>query len=418
MSENRDSSHDKFICSLAQALHRSGSPAHEMEVLLYRLGEQLGMQIQGFSLPTMITLTIEAMEGSQVQRIHILRLPASDYNMLRLIKLKELIVKMDVSGDLEAAQSELDRIMAEPAAWGEKSFLFGSILLSSSVSLLFGSGWIEFFCSGLVGLSFVASYFFLIRWQRLVPILPFILCTFASIVTYSLCCVLPQQKPFITILSGIILIMPGFSITVALAELATMNLLSGAARLAGCFILMLMMGFGVAFGTQLSEALIPAAPLGTGALPPAWVIWPAVAVLGISLMAVVQAPIRSSFIGAAAALLAYGITVVLSGLLGGVGSCFASAFIVTVSGNIYQRITGKPAMLLIIPGLITLVPGSVGFRGLHALMTRDSIAGINTITDMAVTAAALAIGTLMANAIAPTIAKIRLDESLKVLSLR
>jgi uncharacterized membrane protein YjjB (DUF3815 family) len=132
----------------------------------------------------------------------------------------------------------------------------------------------------------------------------------------------------------------------------------------------------------------------------------------------VQAPIRSSFIGAAAALLAYGITVVLSGLLGGVGSCFASAFIVTVSGNIYQRITGKPAMLLIIPGLITLVPGSVGFRGLHALMTRDSIAGINTITDMAVTATALAIGTLMANAIAPTIAKIRLDESLKVLSLR
>ena len=37
---------------------------------------------------------------------------------------------------------------------------------------------------------------------------------------------------------------------------------------------------------------------------------------------------------------------------------------------------------------------------------------------MTVTATALAIVTLMANAIAPTIAKIRLDESLKVLSLR
>lgn len=56
-----------------------------------------------------------------------------------------------------------------------------------------------------------------------------------------------------------------------------------------------------------------------------------------------------------------------------------------------------------IPGLITLVPGSMGFRGVHALIQQDSGAGISLLTDMLMTGAVLAVGLLLADNILPLV---------------
>jgi uncharacterized membrane protein YjjB (DUF3815 family) len=48
-----------------------------------------------------------------------------------------------------------------------------------------------------------------------------------------------------------------------------------------------------------------------------------------------------------------------------------------------------------------LVPGSVGFRGLAALMDEKIVSGVDTSFKMILTAVALVAGTLMANIIAP-----------------
>lgn len=82
-------------------------------------------------------------------------------------------------------------------------------------------------------------------------------------------------------------------------------------------------------------------------------------------------------------------------------AAFAGALAVASAGHIYQYVTRRPAVLMQIPGLITLVPGSMGFRGLHALMERDSTAGLGLLSDMLLTGAALAVGLLLADNIAP-----------------
>jgi uncharacterized membrane protein YjjB (DUF3815 family) len=104
-----------------------------------------------------------------------------------------------------------------------------------------------------------------------------------------------------------------------------------------------------------------------------------------------------------ACLLAFAVSSAVSPVLGGVAGALVAAFVVALAGNLYQRLTGKPGMLVQIPGLITLVPGSVGFRGLHALMEQDSITGLNTLVVMLLTGTALAVGTLMANALSAAI---------------
>jgi uncharacterized membrane protein YjjB (DUF3815 family) len=87
--------------------------------------------------------------------------------------------------------------------------------------------------------------------------------------------------------------------------------------------------------------------------------------------------------------------------MGNVVGAFAGALAVSSAGHLYQYLSKRPAALVQIPGLITLVPGSMGFRGVHALIQQDSSAGVSLITDMVMTGAVLAVGLLLADNILP-----------------
>jgi uncharacterized membrane protein YjjB (DUF3815 family) len=145
--------------------------------------------------------------------------------------------------------------------------------------------------------------------------------------------------------------------------------------------------------------LAPVAPLAV----PGWVIWPAIAALGISLLAVLQAPWSAVHVSVGACLLAWAVFSVLDDRVGNIVAAFAGALAVASAGQIYQQASGRPAALVQIPGLITLVPGSMGFRGIHALMQQDNVSGIQLMTEMLLTGAVLAVGLLLADNIWPAI---------------
>ena len=79
----------------------------------------------------------------------------------------------------------------------------------------------------------------------------------------------------------------------------------------------------------------------------------------------------------------------------------AGAFVLGICGNASARWRDRPAAIVVVPGLLLLVPGSLGFRGLHALMQQESVVGINLMTDMLTTGAVLAVGLLLADNIMP-----------------
>ena len=80
---------------------------------------------------------------------------------------------------------------------------------------------------------------------------------------------------------------------------------------------------------------------------------------------------------------------------------FAGAFAVGLASSVYERLTQRPATVVSVPGILLLVPGSVGFRGLTSLLERQAVVGIETIFGMIITAVALVAGLLLAAAIAP-----------------
>ena len=234
-------------------------------------------------------------------------------------------------------------------------------LLSASVAVLLGGGWLEMACGGAIGLCFVAGYLLFARVPRLGPAVPVILCALAAIAAQGLAHLWPQQLPFISAVAGMALILPGFMITVAMSELATQNYLAGTGRLTGAFVLLFLMGAGLVIGTQISLAIWPAGPLPAApAALPGWAMWLAMAALGFSLLAVLQAPWSSVHVSVGACLLAWAVYSLTNAGFGNVVAAFAGALAVASAGHLYQYLGKRPAALVQIPGLIALVPRQHG----------------------------------------------------------
>ena len=389
-----------FLRDLGRALHVSGAPAHDLETAMNTIGRRLGARVEGLAVLTFLALTVVA--GDHTRRVELLRLPAYDYNMARLIELNAMCREITSVDDLAHYSERLAVIMGQPAPWSGWRFVAMGFLLSASVALLLGGGWIEMLCGGLIGMCFVAGCLLFSRIPRLGPAVPVILCALAAMAAQILAYFLPQQVPFISAVAGIVFLLPGFMITVAMSELATQNFLAGTGRLTGAFVLLFLMGAGLAIGTQICLALLPPIPLhGELATLPAWATWMAIAGLGISLLAVLQAPISSVNVSVGACLLAWAVYSLVNARMGNVVGAFAGALAVSSAGYLYHFLTKRPAALMQIPGLITLVPGSMGLRGVHALIQQESTAGISLMTDMVMTGAVLAVGLLLADNILP-----------------
>jgi uncharacterized membrane protein YjjB (DUF3815 family) len=82
------------------------------------------------------------------------------------------------------------------------------------------------------------------------------------------------------------------------------------------------------------------------------------------------------------------------------GVCLG-ALMLGVGSNLYALIKDRPAGITIVPGLIMLVPGSLGLGSLGKFIADDTLSGLQLAFSMLLIAVALVTGLLMANVIIP-----------------
>jgi uncharacterized membrane protein YjjB (DUF3815 family) len=206
---------------------------------------------------------------------------------------------------------------------------------------------------------------------------------------------------YVATLAGLIVLFPGLTFTIAIRDLATRNLVSGTAQLTAAALVFLELGFGVALGSQIGR-LLPATHLATQAAPlPGWSQWIAVVVSSIAFAVLLKARRRDidwivlagivSFAGARAG------ATLLGAELGG----FVGALILGVASNLYGRLLDRTSMVPLVPGLLILVPGTVGFGSLSKFLESDVVSGVATAFKMALIAVALVTGLLLSNIVLP-----------------
>ena len=80
---------------------------------------------------------------------------------------------------------------------------------------------------------------------------------------------------------------------------------------------------------------------------------------------------------------------------------FLGATAIALVAHAHARFRDRPALLLLTPGMLMLVPGSVGFLSVSSMLDSDVVAALETAFRMILIATALAAGVLVASVAVP-----------------
>ena len=392
---------EEFLLRLAEALHTYGTAADRLEEALARCALALGVgDAQFHAGPTSIFVAFGRGIG---QRPYLLRVDAGEIELGKLGELFEVWSSVE-EGTLDPHQG-LERIQSISDAAPRYSTLWNVIgfgLASASAARFFGSGWRESLLSFALGATIGVLARLLAGRSQAKRLFEPVAAFLAAFVSLTVAHFVPLSDSVVT-LSALIVLIPGLSVTVAVSELATRHLVSGTARLAGALTVLMTITFGVALGRELGAMMFATPPLAELDLAvPEWTEWVAVAVTPLAFTLLLQARFRSFF------------WILLTGLIGYLGSKFGSehlgpqlgaftgALLVGLASNLYGRVFRRPAAVVRVPGILLLVPGSIGYRALSFFLVQDVLSGMEAAFRMGIVAVALVGGLLAANVLLPT----------------
>jgi uncharacterized membrane protein YjjP (DUF1212 family) len=386
-----------------------GVSASRLEGAVRSVANSIGVRVEVWSTPTGLLLSLSDAERSDAtQETRVLRLEPGDIQLGALAKLDaiaEQVVKGTMSIDEAwAAMAALDKPftvklqLATVAAFG---------LAAASVAGLLRTAWIDVSVAAVIGL--VIGWIAILSGTR-----PHLAAAFEAVAALIATALATAFAHFVAplslqtvIVAALIVLMPGLSLTTAVAELASQQLVTGTTRFAGAMTVLLKLTFGSVAASQVMLVFGWTPMPGTPEALPAWVEIISTVGAAFSFAILFRASRRDIPLVMASAILGYIFVRAGAGWMGPVatgtfaGSVFFSSLMMAALANVYGRVAGRPGQLVRVPGIMLLVPGSVGFRALGFVMERDYALGFDTLVAVLSAILALVAGLLFGSLLVP-----------------
>lgn len=387
-----------FIMRFAAALHSYGATAQGLEQAMANIVSQLDLKSQFFATPTSIMAAFDTTDGAQHSTLTRVKPSGIDLEkMLKLDALGDEIIAHQI--DIDSAEYKLNEIINAPAPYSRLVEACAYSLIGGTITVFFGAGFSELIISTIisfiVGLLAVTLYFH----PQTARFFEFLAAILVSLIASVLYVFYPHFSIQLVSLASLIVFVPGLNLTISMTELATENLASGTARLMQAITVFLKLGFGVVLGTELSKIFFDSINFSYKPvdLIPSYYIWLALPLAALGFMILFRAKLKDYFWILCACLIAYFSAYFTTRYLSAELSPFAGGFLVGLAANSYARFVKHPAAMISMPGLLLLVPGSIGFRGLSMLVEKNTLIGIDTTVQMFMIAVALVAGLLLAS---------------------
>ena len=383
-------------------MHVLGSPSYRVEDTMAVCGRALGLEGSFFSTPTAIFAAL-GVPGSEL-KTSLLRVMPGGQDLGRLAEL--YAIRDQVVGKVSTPTEGLERVRAVMARKERAGpiELAALALGGTGAGVLFGGGALEAAVAGgagaVVGLLGVASR----RWPGLGDVHAPLSCALVAFGLHVAAALGLPLDPRITAVAALVQLLPGLAFTNALAELSMQHLASGSARLMGAIAVLLTMVVGVGIGDRTAALLVGepvahvAVPLGVGwyvgALVAVWIAYPVLLRATRDQAVWILAGVGLGYYGARAGQAA----------LGPEFGAFVGALFVTFAGNVFARVRRRPSAVVRTPGLLLLVPGSVGYKGLAIVAAGDPSArsqGALLLLQMLIVGGSIVAGMLMAGVLLP-----------------
>jgi uncharacterized membrane protein YjjP (DUF1212 family)/uncharacterized membrane protein YjjB (DUF3815 family) len=375
-------------------MHAAGSPAHSLEGTMQDLCQLLKIKGSFISQPTAILSSFHSGDESMTSIERVEPMGVNLGKLSRIDMIARDVIHNAVS--YEEGSQRLEDVLLDSDPFGKRITLFYFLFSSAGFMVLFGGHWADLAASVVVGsLMGVISLF---RPIGLVAqLFEAIVAVVASLTTYILAKIFPGINVGVVILSSLIIFMPGLFITIAIAEIATQNLVSGTARLVGGVMILLKLTFGVYIGSKLASWFHFSEFRINFFMIPDWVTYVTLPVTAFLSVINFKANKEDWKWVTLAGIYGYSCSKFGSFYLGPELGMFFGGACVGGMSNIFARLKNKPSSIFQFPGIILLVPGSVGYRSLSSLFERDVVGGLDTAFTMITLALSLVVGIFFGN---------------------
>lgn len=393
-----------FLVELARRLHIYGTSAQRLEGAVVQVGRRIGLKVEIWSNPTGMILSFPDPErGSPHSITRVIRLEPGETNLGRLAA-ADAIAEDVMSGrrgitEGLAAMTALDR---PPRAYAQPLAVLSFGLASASVAgLLPGTGWADLATAAVLGVLIGGLTIFSETrpaWGDAHEALAAFVATFLASAVATVAPLTLQT----VVIAALIVLMPGMTLTTAVSELASRQLTSGTTRFAGALTTLLKLTFGAVAASQV-VGLLGWRPLANaGATLPEWMPWLTLLAGSFAFAVLFKASRRDTLLVMASVWLGFACTRFAAALPGTAENAlptgvFFAATVVTAVANAYGRWSNRPGSLVRMPGIILLVPGSLGFRSFNFVFERDVMLGLDTAFAVITALIALVAGILVGN---------------------
>ncbi|KAF9122522.1 hypothetical protein BGX30_001923 [Mortierella sp. GBA39] len=386
-----------LLIRLCKSLIRYGAPSHRIELAMEAMCKTFGVDGSFAFLPGLMMISFGDSD-THTSETHLIKC-AQGFDMGRLAKVNK-IARAVVYGDLEPSEAlmELKEINNEKPPYGMWVILASFSVSSGLIApLVFKGSWYDMLAG--MGLGSVVGLTSLLASRYSVYSNVFEVST--SIVIAFVAKALRDYVCFTgVVLSGIVMLLPGLSLTTAIMELSSRYMISGSVRMFYSLIYCLFLGFGLSIGSNLWDVFKepPPGDLKMGYCHPAtepwrWVLFP---LLAISFNIQLYATPKQWPVMIVCSSVGYAVSE-FAGLYWPHSLHIAaavSAFVVGLLGNIYERLTHELAFVPILGAILLIVPGGMGVRSSLLLLDQSGNAAQGTVfaLQMIIVALSIAVG--------------------------
>ncbi|KAF9212293.1 hypothetical protein BGZ59_006940 [Podila verticillata] len=387
----------ELLIRLCKSFIRYGAPSHRIELAMEAMCRTFGVSGSFAFLPGLMMISFGDTD-THTSETHLIKC-AQGFDMGRLAKVHRIARAVVYNQmDPHEALATIKLVNAEKSQYGVWITLASYAMSSGLIApLIFKGSWYDMVAG--MGLGLVVGLTSLLASRYSVYSDVFEVST--SIVIAFVAKALRDYVCFTgVVLSGIVILLPGLSLTTAIMELSSRYMISGSVRMFYSLIYCLFLGFGLSIGSNLWDVFRepPPGDLKTGYCHPAtepwrWVLFPLLAIaFNIQLNAQPrQWPVMivCSSVGFAVSEFAgmywpHSLHIAAA----------VSAFVVGLLGNLYERLTHELAFVPILGAILLIVPGGMGVRSSLLLLDQSGHAsqGTSFALQMIIVALGIAVG--------------------------
>ncbi len=387
-----------FVIKLAVCAHRWGTQARRLETYLTHVTAALGCRGTFRVTPTKLVSTFSRASDDPQPTTQTVHLPGTGFDLAKLARLGELVAAVETGHvALPKANARLDAIVHAPPPYGKVLVAAGYFLAGAGFAGFVRCGTQDLLLSGLLGML---VYGMVLGTEKLPACftygVPFLCTCCVGIIATMFSLAAPQTQVYLVTLSAVIYLVPGFTISCGVMELTYNYVHSGIINLVNGLLSLVLLFAGAWVGVTLVRQCFPVV-VGPGICGSAQLVWPAAIIMAAGLCVIFQTP-RRDFLWALAGCVIAGAGIILGTHMVNVnlGNFLGTVFVV-VFANHWSGKTRRPASLVLLPAIVFLVSGSIGFRGFVALAAGQAALGWQEIAHMFVVALSIAAGLFAGN---------------------